>query len=498
MLKNIVGVWLLCVFVLLGVQNFAQELPRSLFPNQEIYDIEMLLNDDVNFGVSVKQTPNTNRWSLDETINMAVLNNLELAQSKKELESAQALYTGSIQNFYVPNLSTTISTSFRSNFTTSKDPNIIAETREGYTMNVNLPSISLSKTIFNGFYDMYSYRIAKETHLNAQNTYTNKIREVIYQATIRYYDQFLKQEETKVALERLRQLDDQLEQAEINYNNGRVSDYDVSLSRSQFYAAQPTYFTAEKNRLFSREDFYRYIGYIDDPNVVIELKGDLLQVTNIQFSQFDENSSLEYIFSNDTALATLRAAYKNAKSQKGIENSVRMPKLDINFTYSPSWGESVALSSFSESAYNGSFAVQASLNIPILEWIPGTGVATRVKSAEANAIKSQYALLDAEEQKILEIKNNLLNIRELTQSVNSFRVAVESALRSSEIAQAQYRLGRISIIELNQAQVEYIDAKRNLLIAVYNELVTKLMLQASINGLPSFLEEVNKIQNNIE
>ena len=501
MLKSLLNGFLLSM-ILMNINVHSQELPRSLFPNQEIYDIDTLLKKAANLenNATFETAGQTNSWTLQEVVDMALLNNLELAQAKKDLDSTKALYTGSIQDFYVPNLSTSISASFRDLFTTSQNADDIAATAEGFTMDIKVPSIVLSKTVFNGFADLYSYRIAKENYLNTQNTYSNKMREIVYQATIRYYDQFLKQEEVKVTLERLQQLQDQLNQAQINFNNGRVSDYDVSLSRSQFYSAQPQYFLAEKNRLFSKEDFYRYIGYVAEYDVMVELKGDLLQVTNINFSDFDENASLEYIFSNDTALASLRTAYKNAKSQKGLQNSVRLPKVDVQFNYTPSWGADVALGSFSESAYNGSYGVSASLQIPLLEWIPGTGVASQVKSAQANIVKSQYALLDAEEQKIIQVKNVLLNIRELGQSVTAFRNSEESAKRASDIAQAQYQFGRISLLELNQAQVDYVDAKRNLLLSVYNELNAKLILQQAINDLPSFLEEVDKIQNkeNIE
>ena len=495
MLKSLLNGCLLSM-ILMSVNIYSQELPKSLFPNQEIYDIDMLLKRAANLEseVTMDAPQITNQWSLQDVIDMALLNNLLLAQAKKDLESAQALYTGSIQDFYVPNLSTTVSAGFRDLFTTSKNKLDIAATSLGFNMDIAIPSIVLSKTIFNGFANLYAYRIAKENYLNIQNTYSNKMREIVYESTIRYYDQFLKQEEVKVSLERLQQLKNQLNQAEINYNNGRVSDFDVSLSRSQFYSAQPTYFTAEKNRLFSKEDFYRYIGYVLESDTMIELEGDLLQVTNIVFSKFDENASLEYVFSNDTAIASLRANYNNAKSQKGQANAIRLPKVNVQFDYTPSWGRDAAIGRFGESSYNGSYGVSASVQIPLLEWIPGTGVASKVKSAQANIVKSQYALLDAEVQKIIQIKNVLLHIRELNQSVNSFRSSEEQAKRASDIAQEQYRFGRISLLELNQAQVDYVDAKKNLLLSVYNELNAKLILQQAINDLPSFLAEVAKIQ----
>ncbi len=489
--------FLLCsVLVCIGSNSFGQELPKSLFPNQQLQDITTLLqNKNENMPIAFETGSITNEWTLIDAVALAAQKNLELAQSKKDLDSAKSLYTGSIQDFYVPQVGVSLGASFTTNFGGTS----IGSTSpmgEGFSMDYTLPSLTISKTIFSGMRNFYSHRIAKENYLNAQNVYTNKVREIIFETASRYYNQFLKQEEVNVAIERLKQLQDQLTQAQINFQNGRVSDYDVSLSLSQFYAAQPTFYTAEKNRLFAQEDFYRYIGYKPEPDTVVYLKGELLQVTNVEFSEFDEEESLNYIFTNDTILANLRAAANNAKSQKGLENAARLPTLDVGFFYNPSLGGDKTIANFSEAKYRGSYGVQASLQIPIIEWIPGTGVATRVKAAEATAQKSQIALLDAEEQKLLEVKNNLLSIRELGQSVDAFRISEESALRASEIARAQYQFGRISLLELNQAQVDYIDTKRNLLNAVYNELVSKLTLQVSINKLPSFLEEVEKIQNN--
>lgn len=170
MLKSLLNGCLLSM-ILMSVNIYSQELPKSLFPNQEIYDIDMLLKRAANLEseVTMDAPQITNQWSLQDVIDMALLNNLLLAQAKKDLESAQALYTGSIQDFYVPNLSTTVSAGFRDLFTTSKNKLDIAATSLGFNMDIAIPSIVLSKTIFNGFANLYAYRIAKENYLNIQN-----------------------------------------------------------------------------------------------------------------------------------------------------------------------------------------------------------------------------------------------------------------------------------------------------------------------------------------
>ncbi|MGL4561718.1 MAG: TolC family protein [Brevinema sp.] len=494
MLRNIA----LMIILLNGVV-FSQDLPASLFVNTELYDLTTLLSKDGPIHFS--QATQTNILSLPSVIDLAVQNNLELAQSKKELDSTKALYTGSIQDFYVPNLSTSIGVSATDYFGSSKNkviggitiPNATSFDNQGFFINFTVPTVTLSKTVFNGLGTLYAHRIAKENYLSAQNIYTNKIREVIFEAVTRYYDQILKQEEVKLALDRLKQLKGQLELAEINFKNGRVSDYDVALARSQFYAAQPDFYRAEKNRMVAEEDFFRYIRLKPSTNQYMQLEGELLEVTNIQFSSFDDEESLNFILTNDTVLQQLRTAFKNAKNIKGQQNSVRMPKIDLNFSFNPSYGANTPASQFNQATYEGTYSLGASLRIPILEWIPGTGVASQVKSANEQIKKAEFTLLDAEEQKIIEVKDTLLSIRELNQTVEALKITEIQSKRALEIANEQYRAGRLSLLELDKAQTDYNDARRQLVAAVYNEFRTKLFLQASINNLSMFVEEVSKI-----
>lgn len=481
---------LLASVILLQSVLFSQELPRSLFINQEIYDLDALLKS--NAPIQFSSASITNVLILSNAINLAVQNNLELAQAHKDLTSAQALYTGSIQDFYVPTVSAGLGASVQ-DYISSKNSSTSILADQGFFVNFVLPSVTISKTVFNGLGTLYAHRIAKENLLSSQNTYTNKIRDIVLETVSRYYDQILKQEEVILALDRLKQLQDQLKQAEINYANGRVSDYDVALAKSQFFAAQPAYYLAEKNRLYAQEDFYRYIGITPKVDEYFELEGDVVSLTNIMFTQFNEEESLAFILSNDTILAQLRTSYNNAKNIKGQQNSVRMPKIDLNFSYNPTYGGDTPVNNFSNATYQANYSIGASLRIPILEWIPGTGAASQVKSANENIKKAQYALLDAEQKKIVEIKNTLLNIRELRQTVSSLKITEEQSYRALTIATAQYKNGRISILELNQSQNDYNDARKSFLTAIYNEFVAKLFLQASMNNLPQFLEEIQKI-----
>ncbi|MGL4394469.1 MAG: TolC family protein [Brevinema sp.] len=465
---------------------FSQDLPQSLFLNTEFTDLETLLSK--NEPVKFSQASETNLMTLSNVIELAVLNNKELAQSKKELDSTKALYIGSIQDFYVPELSATFGMSLTDYFGSS---NALAD--KGMYMNFVLPSITLSKTVFNGFGTMYSHKIAKENYLAAQNSYTNKIREVVLDSVTRYYDQILKQEEVQLAVDRLKQLKSQLEFAQINFRNGRVSDYDVAQAQSQFYAAQPEYYRAEKNRLVSQEDFYRYIGWKEKFDEYLLLEGDIFSVADIQFSAFDEQESLNFILTNDSALSQLRTSFENAKNQKGVQRAAIMPKIDLSFNYNPNYGANVPASEFRDAKYEGNYSFGASLRVPILDWIPGTGAASKVKSANEQIKKAEFALFDAEQQKIIEVKSNLLTIRELKQSVEALKVSETQSKRAFEIAQRQYRNGRITLIELNQTQNDYNNARSELLLAVYNEFSAKLFLQSMINNLPLFVEEIHKI-----
>ncbi|MGL5721852.1 MAG: TolC family protein, partial [Brevinema sp.] len=443
-----------------------------------------------------EQAPVTNEWSLDQAINMAALNNKAIQQSKKDMDSTKALYTGSIQDFYVPTLSVGAAVSITENYNPTRTSVSIPRLsfNNDPVANISVPSVNLSWRAFNGLGTMYAYRIAVENHRNAALTYTNSVRTNMYDAVVRYYEQFLRDEDVIVIIENLHFLRQQLRESEIQFRNGRISDLDLNTARANYYNALPQYYDAERNRFFSRMEFYRFIGYKPQSNETIMLTGSLYDVTNVAFSAFDEEESLDFIYTNDTMLASLRTAVSNAASSKGQINAQRMPTVDFTASFSPNYGSDVTIPTFGDAQYRSSLSATARLTIPITGWIPGTGIASQVKSAELQRQKAEVTLEDAREQRFTALQNTLLNIRQVSLSVDALRISEANARRAAEAAAVQYRNGRISLIDFNQILQTYLTTRQSFLSTIYNDLSLRLGLQQAIQPLPGFINEVNRIQ----
>ncbi|MGL5253750.1 MAG: TolC family protein [Brevinema sp.] len=490
-----------CVTLLSVNINYAQELmdpkklPESIISNHNV-DIDILIDKVAKNDYTWLNDPaaNTNTWTLNQVINMAALNNKAIQQSKKDMDSTKALYIGSIQDFYVP----TVSVGAAVSVSKSLNPEVPAGggvANSDPVANISVPSVNLSWKAFNGLGTMYAYRIAVENHRNAALTYTNSVRTNMYDAVIRYYEQFLRDEDVIVILENINFLRQQLQESEVQFRNGRISDLDLNTARANYYNALPQYYEAERNRFYSRMEFYRFIGYKPQSNETILLSGSLYDVTNVAFTAFNEEESLDFIYSNDTRLASLRSAVSNAASSKGQVNAQRMPTVELTASFSPNYGSDVTIPTFGDAQYRSSLSATARLTIPLTGWIPGTGIASQVKSAEIKRQNAEIALQDAQEQRFTDLQNTLLNIRQVALSVEALRISESNARRAAEAAIAQYRGGRISLIDYNQTLQTYLSTRQSFLTAIYNDLSLRLGLQQAIQPLPGFINEVNRIQD---
>lgn len=488
--------------LLLVTPLYAQEmmdpkvLPATLFPEESV-DLETLIDRVAAGNTDVIGLPaeNTNTLNLADVINMAAANNKVIQQSKKDMDSARALYTGSIQDFYVPSLSVGASLSLGdqynpasfgsfNNITSGTDP----------VFNIQAPSVKLSWRVFNGFGTLNAYRAAKDTYITAALTYTNAVRSNIYSSVTRYYEQFYREENVRVILDNISILRQQMRESQARYAAGRISDVDLNTSRANYYNSLPNYYNAERLRLFARDDFHRFIGYKPQSNENIVLQGSLYEVTNVMFAAFDEEESLNYIYTNDSMLASLRSTVSNAIYTKGQVNAQRMPTLDLSASFTPNYGSDVTVPTFGNAEYRSSLTGMATLTIPILEWIPGTGLASQVKSAEMKRQRAELQLEDALEQKINDVKNTLMNIKEISLNVDALRISENTARLAANAARIQYQNGRISLLELNQSLQTLLLTRQNLLTMIYNDLSVRLGLQQSIQPLPGFINEVNRIQ----
>ena len=135
-----------------------------------------------------------------------------------------------------------------------------------------------------------------------------------------------------------------------------------------------------------------------------------------------------------------------------------MPNLSLTGTY-----QSFKIyddGGFAQGNYRNNQSVSINLNLPIFN---GFGPSARLRKAKSEYKKSQYSEHDLMENLQLELKNILLSLEALDKKIVSGLKELELARKGQEIAMALLEIGRISQIEMEDAEIALLQSELRLL-----------------------------------
>ncbi|SVB69882.1 uncharacterized protein METZ01_LOCUS222736, partial [marine metagenome] len=115
---------------------------------------------------------------------------------------------------------------------------------------------------------------------------------------------------------------------------------------------------------------------------------------------------------------------------------------------------------YSDQEFRNSQSVSLNLNIPIFS---GFGSSARLGKAKAEYRKSQYRHYDLAENMKLELKKVLLNLESLDKKMISGEKQLELAQKGRKTAEALLESGRISQLDMEDAELAQLQAELGLL-----------------------------------
>ena len=115
---------------------------------------------------------------------------------------------------------------------------------------------------------------------------------------------------------------------------------------------------------------------------------------------------------------------------------------------------------FADEDFRNSQSVSLNLNIPIFK---GFGSSARLQKAKADHLKSQYRQHDLLENMQLELKSIMLSIKTLDKKLTLGEKELELALKGRETSVALLESGRISQLDMEDAELTLLKAELGLL-----------------------------------
>lgn len=297
-----------------------------------------------------------------------------------------------------------------------------------------------------------------------------------------YFDVLMAQDNIELIKAQKAAISRQLEQAKANFEVGTATITDVNEAQARYDLALSQEIAAINQLEIKKRTVQAIVG--DMPQELATVREDLIPETP---QPADMQAWVEIAEQNNLALAIQQYNYQIASREVERARAGHMPTLD-------------AIASYRESRNNGSASGFASdlddltvglqLEIPIYQ---GGAVSSRTREAAANLEKAQYDLeavkRDAElntRQAFLDVSSGVVQVKALEQAL----ISSQSQLDSTNLG---YEVGVRTSVDVLNAQQQFFSAKRDLLQARYNYLLSSVRLKFSTGLLTEAdLEAVNQ------
>lgn len=427
----------------MGLQ--AQEvMPDQTLPARTTKDIELLTKDQ-----AVQR-------ALEENLGVQVaLNNVDIAKNNRSLLNSR----------FLPTINGAAGASQDINDQTATFQDGTTRTVDAAETTRYNASVNVNYTLFDGFGRWYNYKRLKEEYNLSELQARETIESTLLQLFTVYFEVARLSENITVLEDTYANTASRLQRAEYSFEFGQVNKLDVLNAQVDLVNDSINLLTEKQSLRNAKRDLNiilnRSLGnrfvvdtsvYFTNPLKIEEFVSTAAE-NNVSLLQLEKNIRI-----NDLLL----------KSSK----SVFLPTIGLSGSYGWNEGQFPATNFL---ASNTSQGFSAGLNLTWNLFDGGSGI-TAVRNARIQ-LDSQELLKEQTRQQIMrDIANalgdyeNRLQVYRLQQQ--NVITATDNYNRSSE----QYKVGRITSIELRQAQINLLNAKTNRNFAKYTAKLAELQL----------------------
>lgn len=419
--------------------------------------------------------------TLQEAINIALENNFQLKQATNNVELSRTQVWGEKAD-YLPSLNSSIGASRNS----GRQFNQATGDFGDFTINDFRASLSTSVPIFNGFENINSLRSAEYGSRSLEENREWVRENIIFQTASNYLQLLLDKELLQIARENLETSYQQLEQVQAQVEVGSRPTVDL-YNQEAIVASNELDVTNRENALgISRLRLIRTLQI--DPRKEYEFTTPEIQADQLIREEFDLSKLISAALENRSDLRSEQFNIQALEYQLKATRSLLYPSLSLSASLSSSYNdrnfnpETAELFTFSDQFLDQNInrSIGLSLNIPIFNNLD------RQINVESQKVNYKNALLSLENtrlQVMQEVNQAYSDYQAILKELEFSEKALRAAERSYLTQKERYEVGAGTLIELSQANAQYIEAQSDRTSAVYNYVFQKKILDYYVGKL---------------
>jgi outer membrane protein TolC len=262
-----------------------------------------------------------------------------------------------------------------------------------------------------------------------------------------------------------------LAETQKKYDVQKASEMDLIRAKTTVASAVPNVYNAESSIILALWQLKAVLGVDLDMN--LDVAGRLSDYA--EHMLYDINENKEVSLDHNTTMKQLAIQAEMLSETIKLQKYATIPSLAMVFNYSMN-----AITNdfnFSEYRWTPYAVVGFSLNIPIFS---GGKRYNQIRQAKNQYEQVKLQTLNTERQLKIAIRQNLATMETSMNSYYAAQDAVASAQKGYDITEASYKVGRSTLIELNDAQLALTQSRLAESQAILNFLTAKTQLEQAL------------------
>lgn len=399
--------------------------------------------------------------SLDECIKIALENNKQLLLFQEKTNNAKAKKSEAAGSYW-PNISAMGAYIYNHkintvNFAGTEMP---LGARDSY-----LGKLSLTQPLFMGGKIYQSNRQADIGLQLARWDYLKQRDDLLFQVKQSFYTVLLAQQMVRINQEAYAVITAHLKVSQALYNEGKMSNYDVSRVKVQLANQKTSLIRSQNNLKITVDALINILGW--EPSLETEFVGQLGYVET-PVKRYEEG--LMQALGKRVEIRQLLLQEEAADSLVALARSDHWPNLLLSSVASRQNSSGFG----ADLAWTNSWTTTISLTVPLFE-----GFATKARIDQAKSQKEQILLTKAQliDSIKIEVKQAYFTLDQAKDNIAGQSENVDTAKDNLRIAQERYKLGLMSDIEVRDAELTLTQAEINYYQATYEYIMAQAKVE---------------------
>ena len=424
--------------------------------------------------------------TLQDAIDIALENNYQLKQAENSKDLAETRVFSAKADF-LPNLNASFSGS-RNVGRQFVEEDLSFDDRTTYGFGGNL---STSVTVFNGFSNIAGLRQAQADNQSTAEE-NQRLREtIIFNTASRYLQVVLNEELLKIAESTLEASRSQLEQIQAQVDVGSLPTVDLFNQEATVASDELTVIQRENTLEVSIAQLIRIMQ--DDSIEDIETSVPSVDELSIMPVDYNLEEMIEAALNNRSDYKAQILTIESNEQSEIIARATLLPTISASASLSSRWSDQFFdpttrdIASFSDQFFDQQVnrSIGFSIQIPIFNrWNSRTnliGSKIQLKNSELELDNVRFQI----SEEVRQAYNDYVSIVKELESTQKSLIAAE---RAFETEQQRYEIGATTLIELNLANANYVQAQSERVQAVYNFIFQQRLLDYYIGQLDENVE----------